>query len=54
VNDRAQRRQHRAGRLPAIGAGDAADRAAVEIGAAVLAQVLDIVEPFLIMPEIEP
>ena len=44
VHDRTQRRQHGAGRLPAVGRDDQADRTAVEIRAIVRAQFLERVE----------
>lgn len=47
MDDRAQRRQHGAGRLPAVRGDDQADRAAVEIRALVRAQFLERVERVL-------
>jgi len=47
MDDRAQRRQHGAGRLPAVRGDDQADRAAVEIRAFVRAQLLERVERVL-------
>ena len=44
MHDRTQRRQHGAGRLPAVGRDDQADRTAVEIRAIVRAQFLERVE----------